>query len=124
MRRTVLSTVLLTLLCTSAAAAQGQTAPPPPTTVDASRGGITITSGVNSLTIGARPQFRWTVDDREAFDSDTVGSGVGHAVGPVGQFDVVRMRVSLSGGVYRRWMRYLCQFDFSRTSGGGDSKSK
>src|SRR5688572_9531361 len=124
MRRTVLSTVLLTLLCTSAAAAQGQTAPPPPTTVDASRGGITITSGVNSLTIGARPQFRWTVEDREQGDADTAGFGVGRPDGPLSQFDVVRLRVSLSGGVYRPWLRYLFQFDFSRTGGEGASKIK
>ena len=124
MRRTVLSTVLLTLLRTSAAAAQGQTAPPPTTTVDASRGGITITSGVNSLTIGARPQFRWTVEDREQGDADTAGVGVGRPDGPLSQFDVVRLRVSLSGGMYRPWFRYLFQFDFSRTGGEGASKIK
>ena len=126
MRRTVLSSVLITLLCASAAAAQAQTAPPPPptTTVDASRGGITIASGANSLTIGARPQLRWTIEDREQVDSDTAGSGVGHADGPVSQFDVVRLRVSLSGGMYRPWLRYSFQFDFSRTGGEGASKIK
>ena len=125
MRRTVLTTVLITLLCTSAAAAQAQTAPPPPpTTVDASRGGITITSGVNSLTIGARAQFRWTVDDREGFDSDTAGAGVGSEDGALSQFDVPRLRLTLSGGMFRPWMRYLFQFDFSRTGGEGASKIK
>src|SRR5688572_30488420 len=125
MRRTVPSTVLITLLCTSAAAAQAQTAPPPPpTTVDASRGGITITSGVNSLTIGARAQFRWTVDDREGFDSDTAGAGVGSEDGALSQFDVPRLRLTLSGGMFRPWMRYLFQFDFSRTGGEGASKIK
>ena len=102
-------------------AAQSET---PPTTIDASRGGITISSGVNSLTIGARPQFRWTVDDRESSDTDTAGVGFAVDDGPMSQFDVVRLRVSLSGGVYRPWLRYLFQFDFSRTGGEGASKIK
>jgi phosphate-selective porin OprO/OprP len=123
MTRTFVSAALLGL-CT-AAAAQAQTTPPPtPTTIDASRGGITIASGVNSLTIGARPQFRWTVEDREQGDADTVGSGVGVADGPLSQFDVVRLRVSLSGGMYRPWLRYLFQVDFGRTAGESANKIK
>ena len=107
------------------AAAAAQTAPAgPPTTVDASGGGVTITSGVNSLTIGARAQFRWTVDKREEFDADRAGTGVGHADGAFSQFDVPRMRVALSGGAFRVWLRYVFQFDFSRTSGEGASKVK
>ena len=94
------------------------------TKVDASRGGITISSGVNSLTIGARVQFRWTLDAREQFDADRDGAGIGREDGAVSQFDVPRLRVTLSGGVYRPWLRYLFQFDFSRTSGEGASKIK
>ena len=102
--------VAAVLLAASAAPLFAQApAPPPPTTVDASRGGITIASGNNSLTIGARPQVRWTLEDREAFDGDTTGSGVGEADGPTSQFDVVRLRVSLSGTMYRPWFRYLFQ---------------
>lgn len=97
---------------------------PEPTRVDASRGGVTVSSGVNSLTIGARAQFRWTLDDREAFSGDTAGAGLGQADGPMSQFDVPRMRVTLSGGVFRSWMKYSFQFDFSRTSGEGASKIK
>ena len=96
--------------------------PKPPTTVDASRGGVTISSGANSLTIGARMQFRWTVDDREESSADTAGSGVGTDDGPVSQFDIPRMRVSFTGGAFRPWLRYAFQFDFSRT--GGESASK
>src|SRR5512145_2374220 len=66
---------------------------PPETKVDASRGGVTISHGVNSLTIGARVQFRWTVDDREAFDGDTTGDGDGVEDGPFSQFDVPRLRM-------------------------------
>jgi phosphate-selective porin len=105
--------------------AGAQTPPPsPPTTVDASSGGVTIASGVNSLTIGARAQFRWTVNKREEFDADSGGSGVGQADGPFSQFDVPRLRLTLSGGAYRAWLRYTFQFDFSRTSGEGASKIK
>ena len=94
------------------------------TTVDASRGGVTVSSGDNSLTLGARAQFRWTADDREKFDADTAGSGVGVEDCCLNQFDVPRLRVTLGGGVYRPWMKYSFQFEFSRTSGEGASKIK
>jgi hypothetical protein len=98
--------------------------PPPETKVDASRGGITISSGVNSLTIGARAQIRWTLDAREDSDGDTAGPGVGEEDGAQSAFDVTRLRVTLSGGVFRPWMKYSFQFEFSRTSGEGASKIK
>jgi phosphate-selective porin OprO/OprP len=107
-----------------ATASQPQPPAPPETKVEASRGGVTISSGVNSLTIGARAQIRWTLDDREAFDGDTAGPGVGRADGALSAFDVPRLRVTLSGGVFRPWMKYSFQFDFSRTSGEGASKIK
>lgn len=94
------------------------------TRVDASQGGVTIASGVNSLTIGARMQFRWTVDDGEELDEDETGSGVGRADGVRSAFDVPRMRVTLGGGVFRPWMRYYFQFEFSRTNGEDASKLK
>lgn len=107
------------------ALAQTQTPPATPaTTVDASRGGFTIASGVNSLTIGARAQFRWTLDDREGASADTVGTGVGAEDGPFSQFDVPRLRVSFTGGAFRPWLRYAFQFDFSRTGGESGSKIK
>jgi phosphate-selective porin OprO and OprP len=92
--------------------------------VDASRGGVTFSSGPNSLTIGARVQFRWTLDEKDGADADTTGAGVGREDGVLSQFDVPRLRVTLSGGVYQPWLRYLFQFDFSRTSGTGASKIK
>jgi phosphate-selective porin OprO/OprP len=113
--------VTLTLGVAPAAA---QTAPPPDTKVDASRGGITISSGVNSLTIGARMQFRWTLDDREEASTDTTGSGAGREDGLLSQFDVPRMRLTFSGGVFRPWLRYAFQYEFSRTSGESASKIK
>ncbi len=130
MTRTI--AILIVLVCLAGHTAHAQApqsppqpaTPPPPTTVDASRGGVTISSGVNSLTIGARAQFRWTVDQREAFDGDTTGSGAGEEDDPFSQFDFTRLRVSLSGGMYRPWLRYLFQFDFSRTPGESASKIK
>ena len=94
------------------------------TKVDVSRGGVTISSGVNSLTIGARVQVRWTLDDREDADADTAGDGEDSPDGALSQFDVPRLRVTLGGGVWREWLKYSFQFDFSRTSGEGDSKIK
>jgi phosphate-selective porin len=96
----------------------------PQTTVDATRGGVTIASGHNSLTIGARVQFRATADDREQFDADTVGAGFGVPDGISTAFDVPRLRLSLSGGVFAPWMKYALQFELSRTSGESDSKVK
>ena len=118
---------VLCLLCLGPSRALAQDAPSPTpqtTTVDVSRGGVTISSGVNSLTIGARSQVRWTLDDRELFDADTTGTGAGTEDRPLSQFDVTRLRVTLSGGVYRPWFRYLFQFEFSRTGGEADSKIK
>lgn len=106
------------------AAAQAPPPRPPETRVDASRGGLTISSGVNNLTLGARMQFRWTVDDRESASADTAGTGVGLEDGPFSQFDIPRMRLSFTGGAFRPWLRYTFQFEFSRTGGEGASKIK
>jgi phosphate-selective porin OprO/OprP len=124
MARILLSTVIFALLTAGTGAAQDPPPTPTTTTVDASRGGVTITSGPNSLTIGARAQFRWTVDDRDAFDSDAAGEGVGREDGTLSQFDVARLRLTFSGGVFRPWMRYQFQFEFSRTGGEASSKIK
>ncbi len=121
-----LTCCLLSSLCTVPLAAQVP-APTPPDTetkVDASRGGITISSGVNSLTIGARAQVRWTLDDREDASGDLTGSGVGRADGPISGFDVPRLRMTFSGGAFRPWLKYMFQFDFSRTGGENGSKIK
>jgi phosphate-selective porin len=97
---------------------------PPPTRVDASGTGVTIGSGANTLTISNRVQIRWTLDDREASDTDTTGSGVGEDDGPIGGFDVARLRLTLGGGAYRPWLRYQFQLELSRTSGANASKIK
>lgn len=109
---------------TEAAAQTAQAQATPQTTVDATRGGVTIASGHNSLTIGARVQFRATVDDREQFDADTAGTGFGVPDGIMSEFDVPRLRLSMSGGVFAPWMKYALQFEMSRTAGEGGSRIK
>ena len=122
MRRSLLLAALLAVPVSSAHAQT--TTPPSDTKVDASRGGITISSGVNSLTIGARAQVRWTLDAREDADADAIGTGAGTEDGAITAFDVPRLRLTLSGGAFRPWLKYSFQFDFSRTSGEGASKIK
>ena len=119
-------TAFVLVLLAAATRAQAQTPTPTPaeTKVDVSRGGLTISSGVNSLTIGARLQFRWTLDDREDVSADTAGAGLGDEDGLSSQFDIPRMRISFSGGVFRPWLRYSFQYEFSRTSGESASKIK
>ncbi|HEV3486737.1 MAG TPA: porin, partial [Vicinamibacterales bacterium] len=116
---------LLLLLAALGVAAPHQ-APDQPTEtkIDASRGGVTFSSGVNSLTISGRLQTRWTLDDREDADEDTAGSGAGRADGPFSAFDVPRARVTLSGGALRPWLRYQLQVEMSRTGGEGGSRIK
>jgi phosphate-selective porin OprO and OprP len=123
MTRVLVTCALIVLGGLASAAAQEKPATPQ-TTVDASRGGVTIASGVNSLTIGARAQFRWTVDDREQFDADTAGTGAGEEDGAFSQFDVARLRLTFSGGVFRPWMRYQFQLELSRAGGEGGSRIK
>ena len=125
MNRILLTVFLVAALGRPALAQQAADGTPAPqTTVDASRGGITIASGVNSLTIGARAQVRWTLDDREQFDADTLGAGRGVEDDPASQFDVPRLRLSLSGGVYRPWLRYGFQVELSRSGGESGSRIK
>ena len=94
------------------------------TKIDASRGGVTIQSGDNSLTFGARAQFRYTADDREEFDADIVGPGAGVEDGLSQQFAVQRMRLSFKGGVWKPWLKYEFQFELSNTDGAKDNKVK
>jgi phosphate-selective porin OprO and OprP len=94
------------------------------TSVDLSKGGIRFKSGNNSMNIGARAQFRWTVDDRDEYDADTTGTGVGAADGTASSFDVPRMRVTIGGSIYKPWLKYSFQWELSRTSGESASKIK
>lgn len=94
------------------------------TTVDASKGGFTLKSGDNSVTFGARVQLRATLDDREAFDADTAGTGDGVEDGTATSFDIPRLRLTFKGGMFRPWLKYELQFEMSRTGGEASSKIK
>jgi phosphate-selective porin OprO/OprP len=119
------SLVLAAVLFVPVPVASAQPAPAPADTkVDASRGGLTISSGVNSLTIGARAQVRWTLDAREDASADTTGTGVGEEDGAISSFDVPRLRLTLSGGAFRPWLKYSFQFELSRTGCEGGSRIK
>ena len=88
--------------------------PKPETTVDSAdptKGFVTFKSGDNSLTLGAWGQFRATVDDREEFDGDTAGSGLGQADGTSAAFSIPRLRLYLQGAVFRPWMRYKVEIE-------------
>jgi phosphate-selective porin OprO/OprP len=92
---------------------------------DMSKGGITFSSGPNSLTIGGRLQGRFTADDREDFDADPNGTaGFLEEDGLSRQFAVQRMRLTLKGGMWKPWLRYEFQFELASTSGANDNKVK
>jgi len=88
--------------------------PKPETTVDASdptKGFVTFKSGDNTLTLGAWGQFRATIDDRDEYDADTAGSGVGRADGTSVAFSVHKVRPYIQGTVYKPWMKYKFEFE-------------
>ncbi|HZE89486.1 MAG TPA: porin [Verrucomicrobiae bacterium] len=91
---------------------------------DLSKGGPTFQSGDNSLTIGGFAQFRYTGDSREQFDADTAGSGVGGNDGYSQQFAVQRIRLILSGGMFKPWLKYEFEWEFANTTGTNDNKVK
>lgn len=95
------------------------------TQVDASKGGVTIRSGDNSLTFGAYVQVRGFLDDRELYDADakgTLGYGTEDDLAP--SFDVTRVRLSVRGTMFKPWVKYNLAVEASRTPGESDSKVK
>jgi phosphate-selective porin len=107
-----------------AAFAEEPLAEKPQVNVDMSKGGITFGSGDNTLSIGARVQFRYTFDDRDQLDADLVGEGDGQEDGASGAFSVPRMRITFKGGMFKPWLKYEFQFELSNTSGDSSSKIK
>jgi phosphate-selective porin OprO/OprP len=94
--------------------AADEPAPPPETTTDASdptKGFVTFKSGDNSLTLGAWGQFRVTIDDKDEYDADTAGSGVGTADGTSVAFSVHKIRPYLLGTVFKPWLKYKFEFE-------------
>lgn len=86
----------------------------PETTVDASdptKGFVTFKSGDNSLTLGAWGQFRIIADDKEQYDADTAGSGVGKEDGTSVSFVVHKIRPYIQGTVFKPWLRYKIEIE-------------
>lgn len=96
----------------------------PPVTADMTKGAVTFTSGENTLTIGAWIQADWIGDDKERFDGDTTGSGVGREDGFSSQFKIDRLRAYFQGTMWRSWARYRIEIEFSGTTGENDNKIK
>ena len=93
--------------------------PKPETTVDASdptKGFVTFKSGDNSLTLGAWGQFRITVDDRDEYDNDTAGTGLGVSDGTSVAFSVHKIRPYILGTVYKPWLKYKFEFELGPLS--------
>jgi len=90
--------------------------PPPPTTVDESQGFVTFKSGDNALTLGAWGQFRMTVDDKDEYDNDTAGSGVGKADVTSVAFSVHKFRMYIQGNVYKPWLKYKVEAELGPLS--------
>lgn len=86
-------------------------------------GAPTFSYGDNSLTIGALAQFRCTADDFDQFDADP-GDGVDEDADWLHEFRVQRMRVTLDGTMFFKWVHYKFQFEFGNTSGERDNKIK
>jgi hypothetical protein len=90
--------------------------PKPETTVDGSQGFVTVKSGDNALTFGAWGQFRITDDDREKYDADTVGSGVGKEDGNSVSFAVWKIRPYIQGTVYKPWLKFKFEVEIGPLS--------
>ena len=106
------------LLTGAAPAAEGTVS------VDAPGQGVTIKSGDNSINFGAWGQFRWVGDDKEDFDGDASGSGVGREDGFSSSFSIPRLRAYFQGTVYRPWIGYRFELEFSTTNTDGSNKIK
>lgn len=97
--------------CLAATTVRAADEPAPETVTDASQGFVTFKSGDNSLTLGAWGQFRMVVDDRDEYDNDTAGSGLGVADGTSVAFSVHKLRPYILGTVYKPWLKYKFEFE-------------
>ena len=103
-------------LCLGTAVLAADEAPKPETTTDAAdptKGFVTFKSGDNSMTLGAWGEFRAVLDDKEDFDADTAGSGVGVEDGLSGSFSIPRMRLYMLGSVFKPWMKYKIEVELA-----------
>jgi phosphate-selective porin OprO/OprP len=92
--------------------------------LDAPGGGVTLKYGDSSFNLGVWGQFRWTGDDKEDFDADTAGTGVGHEDGFSNSFSIPRIRFYAQGTLFKTWIGYKFEYEVSSTNTDGASKVK
>jgi hypothetical protein len=122
--QSALTGLVAVALCAGLAGA-GRAEDKPVTEVDASKGGLTVRSGDNSLTFLAYLQVRGLLEDREDYDADAKGTlGYGLDDGLTPSFDVAKVRPTFRGTMFKPWAKYMVMFELSRTSGESSSKVK
>ncbi len=92
------------------------------TTTDASKSGVTFKSGDNNVTFGIWSIFRTIWDDREQFDADTAGTGVGKEDGLSGQFKVHKIRIYAQGTIYKPWLKFKIEAELADSTGASNNK--
>jgi phosphate-selective porin len=107
---------LLPLVAASPAAAEEGT------TTDASKSGVTFKSGDNNVTLGIWGMVRTTWDDKERYDADTAGTGVGKEDGLSGQFKVHKFRIYAQGTIYKPWLKFKLEAELADSTGASDNK--
>lgn len=92
--------------------------------VDVSKGGLTVSSGETSFHLGGYTQILYSGVDRELYDADDAGTGLGVEDGFSSSFSVRKARIEMNGTMYRKWLKYAITYELSETSGSNDSKFK
>lgn len=92
--------------------------------VDVSKGGLTVSSGETSFHLGGYTHVLYGGADRELYDADDAGTGLGVEDGYSSSFSVRRARIEMKGTMYRKWLKYAITYELSETSGSNDSKFK
>jgi hypothetical protein len=92
--------------------------------VDVSKGGLTVSSGETSFHLGGYMHLLYSGVDRERYDADDSGTGVGVEDGYSSSFSVRRARIEMKGTMYRNWLKYAITYELSETLGSNDSKIK
>lgn len=96
----------------------------PKVEVDVSKGGLTVSSGETSFHLGGYTHVLYSGVDRELYDADDAGTGLGMEDGFSSSFSVRRARIEMKGTMYRKWLKYAITYELSETSGSNDSKFK
>ena len=96
----------------------------PKVDVDVSKGGLTVSSGETTFHLGGYAHVLYTGADRELYDADDAGTGLGAEDGYSSSFAVRRARLELKGTMFRSWLKYAITYELADTAGDNDSKFK